>query len=280
MPKTILITGCSGMLGSEALELFRQFGYNTIESKRSNFNICDLSQVRKFFAGKKIDYVLHAAAYSAVDNAEEEKDLAFAVNAKGTQNIAIAANECAATIIYISTDYVFDGKKKTSYEVSDQTNPINVYGASKLDGEKNVMANNPKHYIIRTSWLYGKNGKNFVETMINLSKIHKEIQVIDDQFGCPTLTTDLIFSLRDLLARNAEFGIYHLCGSESVSWFEFAKKIFAILQIKTSIIPISSKEYKRAATRPKYSAMNNGGLLRHWQEALHDYLESKNLLND
>ena len=160
MKKTILITGASGMFGQDAAQLFFDSGYDVLKANKADLDVINLAQVREFFAKNKIDFVLHAAAYTKVDDAETNEDLAFLINAKGAKNVAIASNEKLVPMIYISTDYVFDGEKGAPYLPSDKTNPLNIYGASKFMGEENVKKENPKHYIARTSWLYGKNGKN------------------------------------------------------------------------------------------------------------------------
>ena len=199
MTKTILITGANGMLGMEASQIFSDAGYNVIKTTKDNLDITNHDQVQKFFSQNDFDIVLHCAAYTKVDDAETHQDLAFAINSEGAKNVAIASNNKSIPIIYISTDYVFDGTKNSPYLTSDKTNPINVYGASKLAGEENVRKSNPQHYIARTSWLYGKHGKNFVDTMISLSEKQSEIKVVDDQFGCPTWTFDLVHAIKNII---------------------------------------------------------------------------------
>jgi dTDP-4-dehydrorhamnose reductase len=275
MKKTILITGAGGMFGQDAAQLFFDSGYNVLKANKADLDVTNLAQVREFFAKNKIDFVLHAAAYTKVDDAETNEDLAFLINAKGAKNVAIASNEKLVPMIYISTDYVFDGEKGAPYLPNDKTNPLNIYGASKLMGEENVKKENPKHYIVRTSWLYGKNGKNFVDTMINLSKTQKSIKVVNDQFGCPTWTVDLADGVKNLIEKNMPFGTYQLCGGGATSWFEFAKKIFEILKIEIEVIPVATAEFPSPAKRPKFSAMENSKMLRRWEEALHIYLQNQ-----
>ncbi len=275
MKKTILITGSSGMLAQDAAQLFLDSGYNVLKAAKDDLDVTILEKVREFFAKNKIDFVLHAAAYTKVDDAETNRDLSFLINADGAKNVAIASNEKSIPIIYISTDYVFDGEKGAPYLTSDKTNPINVYGASKLAGEEAVKQENPKHYIARTSWLYGQNGKNFVDTMIALSKSQKSLKVVNDQFGCPTWTVDLAEGIKNLIEKNMPFGTYHLCGGGVTSWFEFAKKIFEILKIEIEVIPVATAEFTRPAKRPKFSAMENGSTLSDWEDGLKQYLETK-----
>jgi dTDP-4-dehydrorhamnose reductase len=276
--KTILITGANGMLGLDAAEVFAQVGYNVVKAGKAELDVTNFLQVKNFFAqnqaARKIDFVIHAAAYTKVDDAETNKDLAFLINAEGAKNIAIVSHQYSIPIIYISTDYVFDGEKGAPYLTIDKPNPINIYGASKLAGEENVKKENPRHYIARTSWLYGKYGKNFVDTMINLSKTQKSIKVVNDQIGCPTWTVDLSEAVKNLIEKKMPFGTYQLCGGGFTNWFEFAKKIFEILRIEVEVLPVNTKEFQRPAKRPKFSAMKNGEMLREWQVELSSYLGS------
>lgn len=275
MIKTILITGANGMLGKDAAQIFSSCGYEVIKATRDNLDITNQIQVDEFFAQNKFDFVFHAAAYTKVDDAETNQDLAFLINAQGAKNVASAAYKKAIPIIYISTDYVFDGSKNSPYLPNDKTNPINVYGASKLAGEEEVKKANPQHYIARTSWLYGKNGKNFVDTMIALGKTQKTIKVVNDQFGCPTWTVDLVEGAKNLIEKKMPFGTYHLCGGGTTTWFAFAKKIFEILKIDVETIPVTTKEFPRPAKRPSFSAMDNSFALSEWEEGLKKYIQKK-----
>ena len=273
--KTVLITGANGMFGKDAAEFFANCGYKVLKTTKDDLDVTNFAAVKSFFSKINPDFVLHAAAYTKVDDAETNKELAFLINAEGAKNVAIAAREKSIPIIYISTDYVFDGEKGAPYLPSDKTNPISVYGASKLLGEENVRRENPQHYIARASWLYGKQGKNFVDTMINLSKTQKSLKVVNDQFGCPTWTMDLAEGIKNLLERKMPFGIYHLCGSGVTSWFEFAKKTFEIRKIEMEVIPVTTSQYCRPAKRPKFSAMENNEALmkKKWDVSLREYLK-------
>ena len=275
MKKNILITGANGMFGKDAQQLFSTWGYNVLKAGKSDLDVTDLNSVENFFAhNKPIDFVIHAAAYTKVDDAETNAQLAFSINEKGAENIAVVTEKFAIPLIYISTDYVFDGEKNSPYLVSDIANPINIYGASKLAGEEKVRTINPQHYIARTSWLYGKNGKNFVDTMITLSKSQKVLRVVNDQFGCPTWTYDLAEMIKNLIEKKSAFGTYHLCNGGVTSWFGLAKRIFEILKIEIEIIPVTTDEFPRPARRPKFSAMDNNNYGRPWDEALKQYLQS------
>lgn len=273
--KKILLIGASGMFGRDAAPIFSAAGYEVIKATRTDFDITNLSQVDKFFVDKSPDFVINAASYTKVDDAQKEQDIAFAVNAVGAKNIAIVTAQKNIPLIFISTDYVFDGTKNSPYLPSDIANPKTVYGVSKLSGEENVKAVNPRHYIVRTSWLYGRYGKNFVDTMLNLAKNQQVVKVVNDQFGCPTWTCDLAQGLLKLMASKLPFGTYQICGAGVVSWFEFAKKIFEIAGVKMEVLPVTTEEFLRPAPRPKYSAMDNGGLCRFWEDGLRGYLESR-----
>lgn len=270
--KKILLIGAGGMFGCDASKIFAAAGYLVFSATRQDFDITDLAAVENFFAEKNFDLVINAAAYTKVDDAESNRDAAFAVNALGAENVAVVTAKKKIPLLFISTDYVFDGTKTSPYLPSDLVNPQTVYGASKLAGEENVKAANPQHYIVRTSWLYGKSGKNFVDTMLNIAQNQPVIKVVNDQFGCPTSTDDLANGIKSLLDKNLPFGTYHICGSGVTSWFEFARKIFEIAKIAVTVLPVTTAEFPRPASRPKFSAMENGGLCGSWIESLKKYL--------
>ena len=273
--KKFLLIGSQGMFGRDAFEVFCEAGYEVINATRADFDITNLSAVENFFDQKSFDFVINAAAYTKVDDAEKDRESAFATNALGAKNVAIASAKKNVPVIFISTDYVFDGTKKSLYLPSDPVNPQTVYGASKLLGEENVRLENPQHFIVRTSWLYGKYGKNFVDTMLNISKNQPVTKVVNDQFGCPTWTRDLANGIKTLIESDAKFGTYQICGKGVTSWFEFAKKIFEITKVEVEVLPVSTEEFPRSAPRPKYSAMENGGLCGTWEDGLRNYLTQK-----
>lgn len=268
--KKILIVGANGMLGTDLVSVFSQAKYQVIPATRKDFDLTNNQQVQQYFQDKSFDLVINSAAYTQVDKAESEEKKAFRVNEIGAKNLAHICNNKNIPIIYISTDYVFDGNKKSPYETNDQPNPINIYGKSKLAGEIATKKSNPKSYIIRTSWLYGKNGNNFVETMLKLAKTRDEIKVVSDQYGCPTWTMDLANNIKKLIQQNADFGTYHICSNDSCSWFEFAKKIFEINKIDITIKDITTEEFPRDAARPKNSIMKSSGDFN-WQDSLMRY---------
>lgn len=268
----ILVTGANGMLARDLCPMLEDADFEVIETTRNELDVTDELQVRRVISDVKPDYVIHCAAYTNVDKAEEEPEIAELVNAKSAEYIAKACNSNNAVMIYISTDYVFDGTKKTPYVPDDTTNPTGAYGLSKLHGEEAVRKFCPAHYIIRTSWLYGHHGKNFVETMISLAE-KTELKVVDDQVGCPTWTVDLSDAIISFIDEEPPFGTYHACGAGSTSWYGFAKEIFDLMSLNVKLIPCTTEEFPRPAKRPAYSVMDNEGLLRDWKQALQEYIE-------
>lgn len=266
----ILVTGANGMLGQDLCPILEDNGYDIIETDIHNLDITDYKACKSIISKEKPEIVIHCAAYTNVDKAEEDIVTATRINVKGTENIAKTCAEFDITLVYISTDYIFDGTKDSPYTPNDKPNPINNYGLTKLQGENFVKKYCQNFYIIRTSWLYGHHGKNFVETMLAL-KAKDELKVVNDQYGCPTWTVELANGIVDIIG-NKEFGIYHVCGSGNTSWYEFAKEIFEIERIKTNLKPCSTEEFPRPAKRPKYSIMDNNGICRNWKVALKEYL--------
>jgi dTDP-4-dehydrorhamnose reductase len=234
----VLVTGAKGMLGQDLCPILEDCDFDVIETDIDSMDITDLESVKKVISKNKPDIVIHCAAYTNVDKAEEDKETAYKINAEGTKNIAEVCKEKNITLIYISTDYVFDGTKKGKYLPDDKPCPINVYGDSKLKGEEAVKKCE-KYYITRTSWLYGHHGKNFVETMISL-KDKPELKVVDDQIGCPTWTVELANGIVKLITEEMPFGIYHVCGSGHTSWYGFAKKIFELCDLKVNLKPCTT----------------------------------------
>lgn len=269
--KKILLTGANGMLGQDLSAVLEDEGYEVIETSRETLDITDFKQAEKVLNENNPDCVIHCAAYTNVDGAEENLELARKINTDGTENIARICAGNNIIFVYISTDYVFDGGKKEPYTPLDKTNPINNYGKTKLEGEKAVAKYCKKYYIVRTSWLYGHYGKNFVETMISLSD-KPELKVVDDQIGCPTWTVELSNGIANLFEEMPEFGIYHICGSGQTSWYGFAKEIFKLIGKEVNLKPCKTEEFPRPAKRAKYSVMDNNGACRSWKSALKDYI--------
>lgn len=269
--KKILLTGANGMLGQDLSAVLEDEGYEVIETNRKTLDITDLKQVENVLCKYNPDFVIHCAAYTNVDGAEENLKEATKINSGGTENVAKVCADNNITLVYISTDYVFDGEKNEPYLPTDKTNPINNYGKTKLDGEKAIQKYCKKFYIVRTSWLYGHYGKNFVETMISLTE-KPELKVVDDQIGCPTWTVELSNGIIKLLEELPEYGIYHICGSGQTSWYGFAKEIFKLIDKKVNLKPCKTKEFRRPAKRPEYSVMDNNNICRNWKSALKDYI--------
>lgn len=272
----ILITGANGMLGQDLCPILEDLDFvdEIIETDIENLDITNEIQTKSTLKKVNPDIVIHCAAYTNVDMAETEKDVAEKINVKGTENIAKACKSIDATLIFISTDYVFDGVKKEKYLPTDTPNPLNTYGKTKLEAEKIVQKFCEKFYIIRTSWLYGHHGKNFVETMLKLAKENqKEIKVVNDQIGCPTWTVALSEAISDLIEETPDYGIYHICGSGETSWYDFAKEIFKLSNINVNLVPCSTKEINRPAKRPLFSAMENNKTCESWKKSLKSYLQ-------
>ena len=265
----VLVTGANGMLGQDLCPILEDAGYEVIETDINNLDITNAEAAAAFIKQEAPEIVVHCAAYTNVDKAEEDLKNAELINVTGTENIAKACAEAGAVMVYISTDYVFDGTKNSPYTPDDKPNPINNYGLTKLKGEEAVKKYCEKYYIARTSWLYGHHGKNFVETMISLAKDRPELKVVDDQIGCPTWTVELANGILKLFDK--PYGTYHVCGSGSTSWYGFAKEILKNCEVK--ILPCTTEEFPRPARRPKYSIMDNNKICRNWQDALKDYMD-------
>lgn len=272
----VLVTGAGGQLGVDLVRALNHAGYTTYAFRHQELDITDGERVMDVFRELSPNIVIHAAAYTKVDQAESEPEEAYRVNAYGSRNIAIAAAEINAKLVYVSTDYVFDGASNQPYDEFAPVHPINVYGASKLAGERFVSALHRRYFIVRTSWVFGVHGHNFVKTMLTLAATNSEISVVSDQVGCPTYTVDLAACIIGLMETN-HYGIYHVSNSGSCSWYEFAKEIFAQAGIESliQVRPIPASEYLRPAHRPAYSVLEPMALrlsghpiLRSWQEAL------------
>lgn len=272
--KKILVTGAKGMLAQDLCPILEDSGYDVIETTKEKLDVTDEDAVLGAISKIKPDIVIHCAGYTNVDKAEDiqEQDKVKILNADSAKYIAKACNINNSIMLYISTDYVFDGKSKLPYKPTDKTNPINFYGKTKEMGEKYVQDFCKKHYIVRTSWLYGHHGKNFVETMISLAD-KPQINVVDDQIGCPTWTVDLSNFIVNLIDEQPEFGIYHACGKGETSWYGFAKEIFNTLGLTVNMHPCKTEEIQRPAQRPKYSVLENQYNMKDWEKALKEYIE-------
>jgi len=275
----ILVTGAKGQLGTDMVKLLKDMEYEVYGYGRAELDITDFQQVKSVIDHIHPNVVIHAAAYTKVDAAESEPDQAFLVNAYGTRNIVVASEYIGAKFVYISTDYVFDGTANVPYNEFAFTNPISVYGKSKLAGEQFVRDLHSKFFIIRTSWVYGKHGNNFVKTMLKLAQEQKELFVVDDQIGCPTYAVDLASCIFQLI-QTEKYGVYHISNSGHCSWYEFAKAIFEEANVNIVVNPCKTKDYPRLAQRPPYSVLDHMALrlngfkeLRHWREALKEFIK-------
>nr|WP_288701187.1 dTDP-4-dehydrorhamnose reductase [uncultured Romboutsia sp.] len=274
----ILVTGSTGQLGSDVVKELLKRGYSTLSPNRSEFNLCSEDSIRNYILNSNCEAIVHCAAYTQVDKAEDEKDLCIKINATATKHIVKCAKILDIPMIYISTDYVFDGTKDGEYTENDETNPINIYGESKLAGEKYVQEILDKYYIVRTSWVFNINGKNFIETMLRLSKTNNQLSIVNDQIGSPTYTRDLSRLLVDMLETN-KYGLYHATNEGYCSWYEFADTIFKLANINIDIRAINSNEYASRAKRPLNSKLSKDKLIEYgfkplpnWEDALKDYL--------
>jgi len=278
MKKTILITGANGQLGTDLVHLVDSSSYEVVAFTKQGLDITDYSVVDETIQRIKPDWILHAAAYTNVEAAEDEgKEMNWLVNATGTENVAKAAKQAGAKMIYVSTDYVFDGTKTTEYEVTDQVNPLNEYGKAKLAGEQAVQNILSKDgYVIRTSWVFGVHGNNFVYTMMKLAETRSELNVVADQFGRPTFSEDLAqFMLYLVGDSKIPGGVYHFSNDESCSWYEFATEILA--DSTTTVNPCNSDEFPQKAERPVKSILSLSSLkdtdftVETWNDALNRF---------
>ncbi|MDT2846009.1 dTDP-4-dehydrorhamnose reductase [Enterococcus thailandicus] len=269
-----LLTGGNGQLGTELRHLLDEKNLPYVSTDAKELDITDEKGTMEYIAELKPDVIFHCAAYTAVDKAEDEgKELDEKINVDGTRNVALAAKVVNAKLVYISTDYVFDGKKEQAeYEVDDSTNPLNEYGRTKLLGEQAVEEILEDYYIIRTSWVFGIYGHNFVFTMQRLAETHDRLTVVNDQFGRPTWTRTLAEFMVYVIEQKAPYGIYHLSNENSCSWYEFAKEILKDTDVE--VAPVTSAEFPQKAVRPQYSVMSLkkaeklGFSIPTWQEAL------------
>lgn len=274
----ILITGANGQLGRELSKQYKE--KNNIElilTDVADLDITDVEAVYEFVNYNKPEVIINCAAHTAVDKCETDIDMAYKINTIGPKNLASAANSIGAEIVQVSTDYVFDGGGNKQLTEFDEPNPQTVYGKTKLEGEIIVTKLNPKHYIVRTAWLYG-DGNNFVKTMLKLSETNKTIKVVNDQKGSPTSTVDLARVIIGLV-ENKNYGLFHCTCKGECTWFELTKEIFRLKGIDTEVIPCATDEFPRPAKRPKYSVLRNymlelttGDITRDWRESLEEYL--------
>lgn len=277
-----LVTGAKGQLGTELCHYLEEKGLDYVATGVEELDITNQEQVTAYITEMKPSVVYHCAAYTAVDAAEDEgQDLNHQINVQGTENIAKACGQIGAKLVYISTDYVFDGnQRENGYLETDVTAPINAYGAAKLKGEEAVQTYCPNYYIIRTSWVFGAYGKNFVFTMQNLAKTHPKLTVVDDQKGRPTWTRHLAEFMVYAVQQEIATGVYHFSNEGICTWYEFAKEI--LKETEVEIAPVDSSQFPQKATRPSYSVLNldktkaTGFHIPTWEEALKEMLATLN----
>lgn len=274
----VLVTGVRGQLGYDVVNELKKRNHEAVGVDINEMDITDSDSVERVITKEKPDAVIHCAAYTAVDAAEENKELCLRVNAEGTENIAKACKKIDAKMIYISTDYVFDGEGERPWEPEDERAPLNVYGLSKYEGELAVEKYLEKYFIVRIAWVFGVNGNNFIKTMLKLGKTKDEISVVNDQIGSPTYTYDLARLLVDMAESN-KYGKYHATNEGLCTWYEFACEIFKQANIEVKVKPVTSDMFPSKAKRPHNSRMekikldeNGFTRLPDWKDALSRYL--------
>lgn len=275
----VLVTGVKGQLGYDVVGELKKRNIEAVGVDIDEMDITDAASVDKVIKEASPDAVIHCAAYTAVDAAEDNVDICRKVNKDGTQNIANVCKELDIKMIYISTDYVFDGEGTRPWEPDDKPDPLNVYGLTKYEGEVAVTSTLSKYFIVRIAWVFGLNGKNFIKTMLNLAKTHDSLTVVNDQFGSPTYTYDLARLLVDMVLTD-KYGIYHATNEGIITWYDFACKIFETAGLNVKVSPVPASEYPAKAKRPSNSRMskqklvdNGFELLPTWQDALKRYIK-------
>ena len=267
----ILITGSNGMLGHDLCEALSD--HELVLTTSKTLDITDERQVMDAICDERPDVVINSAAYTNVDGCEENPNLAYEVNGKGVENLALACRKTDCALVHISTDYVFDGSATQPIPEDGEIGPISVYGKSKLKGEEAILEILDKYFIVRTAWLYGINGGNFPKTMLELAKDHSELTVVYDEVGTPTYTADLAGGIADLI-ETEYYGIYHLTNSGSCSWCEFSRYIFEIAGVDVKVIPVTAAEFARPAPRPSYSVLENKNWIEHGFKPLRNYKQA------
>ena len=274
----ILVTGARGQLGNDAVAELESRGHDVIAADVAEMDITDSAAVSSFIKSSAPDAVIHCAAYTATEKAEEEPTVCERVNALGTRNIAAVCRELDIKLLYISTDYVFDGQGEQPFKTDDAVAPLSVYGRTKYEGEVAVRELTDKHFIVRISWVFGLHGKNFVTTMLRLGQNGK-VFAVNDQIGSPTYTRDLSVLLADMIA-SENYGTYHATNEGLCSWYDFAKEIFAISRMDVEVVPVGADHFPSKIRRPANSRLDKSSLdaagfarLPHWKDALARYLE-------
>ena len=274
----LLVTGAAGMLGRDVMLAAGNAGHDVVGFGRAELDITDAAALAKKFDLERPDVVINCAAWTDVDGAEAAEEAAFAVNGTGAGNVAAAAAQVGAGVVYVSSDYVFDGAKAAPYVESDQVAPLSAYGRTKLAGEEATVAANKRHFVVRSAWLFGIGGANFVETMLRLATDHGEVLVVRDQVGSPTYTWHLAYGIVRLI-EGIEYGLHHMAASGQCSWYEFAREIFEQAKVECKVLSITTEEFGRPAPRPPFSALTSQRehaiRLPSWQDGLAGYLAQR-----
>ncbi|MBN1765085.1 MAG: dTDP-4-dehydrorhamnose reductase [Sedimentisphaerales bacterium] len=288
MKNPVLVVGATGMLGTEVVALLKQRGRQVVEAvwpgdddpEHHDLDITITENVEKLLEQVTPAVVINCSAYTNVDSAEEEEELATAVNGTGVGNLARASKKMNSLLVHVSTDYVFDGRGQSPYQTDTPTHPQSAYGRSKLSGEEAIQSIGGRWIIVRTSWLFGRMGKNFIDTILNLARQRPELKVVNDQRGCPTYATDLARCLIDLADKDAQ-GLFHFCNGPACTWYDFAQEAVELKGIDCRINPCSTDEFPRPAPRPAYSVMDCsktfeqlGWQSQTWMQALRNYLDT------
>jgi dTDP-4-dehydrorhamnose reductase len=274
----LLVTGAAGMLGRDVMLAAGNAGHDVVGFGRAELDVTDPAGLAKKFDLERPDVVINCAAWTDVDGAEEAEEAAFAVNGSGAGHVAAATAKLKATVLHVSTDYVFDGSKGAPYVESDQPAPLSAYARTKLAGEEAVAAANKRHFIVRSAGLFGIGGRNFVETMLQFAETRNEVTVVRDQIGSPTYTWHLAYGIVRMI-EGIEYGIHHMAAAGQCSWYEFAREIFEQAQVECKVLSITSEEFGAAAPRPAFSALvsqrEHAIRLPSWQDGLAGYLAQR-----
>ena len=275
----VLVTGVKGQLGYDVVNELRKRDIDPIGVDIQEMDITDADSVDRVITASQADAVIHCAAYTAVDAAEDNQEICHKVNVEGTQNIATVCKKLGIKMMYISTDYVFDGQGTRPWEPDDERHPLNVYGQTKYEGELTIQNTLDQYFIVRIAWVFGVNGKNFIKTMLNLAETHDHLTVVNDQYGSPTYTYDLAKLLVDMIGTD-KYGIYHATNEGICTWYEFACEIFRQAGVQVEVEPVSSEAFPAKAKRPSNSRMSKDKLeqngfrrLPAWQDAVGRYLK-------
>jgi dTDP-4-dehydrorhamnose reductase len=282
----VLVTGYDGQLGFDVVKRLKSINIECLGVDRNDFDLVDELKTKEFIKNYNPDVVVHCGAYTAVDKAEEEREMCYKVNVLGTRYVAQACANIDAKMVYISTDYVFDGEGEKPFEVTDEPRPINYYGKTKYEGELEVKKYLDKAFIIRVSWVFGINGNNFVKTMLKLGKEKEQLNVVADQIGSPTYAYDLANLISEMIFTE-KYGTYHATNEGYCSWYEFACEIFNLAGINVAVNPIRTEDYPTKVLRPKNSRLSKKSLelggfdkLPDWKDGLKRYIDELRLVSN